>query len=137
MPVQPPPDQPVNVEPAGGRRGERDASCRSRSLVQSAPQLMPVGASTVPVPVPAFATVSAIRMQRERRGDRRASRSIVTVHVPVPLQPPPLQPVNVEPAAGVAVSVTVVPWSNVSLQSAPQLMPGARDRAGAGAVRDA
>ena len=28
---------------------------------------------------------------------------IVTVQVPVPEQPPPLQPVNVEPAAGVAV----------------------------------
>lgn len=34
---------------------------------------------------------------------------IVTVHVPVPLQPPPLQPAKVESAAGDAVSVIVVP----------------------------
>jgi len=33
----------------------------------------------------------------------------VTVHVPVPVQPPPLQPVNVEPSSGIAVSVTTVP----------------------------
>ena len=34
---------------------------------------------------------------------------IVTAQVPVPVQPPPLQPVKVEPAAGVAVKVTAVP----------------------------
>ena len=33
----------------------------------------------------------------------------VTVHVPVPLQPPPLQLVKVDPVAGDAVSVTVEP----------------------------
>ena len=32
----------------------------------------------------------------------------VTVQVPVPLQPSPLQPVKVEPTAGVAVRVTLV-----------------------------
>ena len=33
----------------------------------------------------------------------------VTVHVPVPEQPPPLHPANVEPEAGAAVRVTVEP----------------------------
>jgi hypothetical protein len=33
----------------------------------------------------------------------------VTVQVPVPEQPPPLQPAKVEPVAGVAVKVTPVP----------------------------
>ena len=37
------------------------------------------------------------------------SALIITVHVPVPEQPPPDQPANVEPVAGVAVSVTCVP----------------------------
>ena len=35
---------------------------------------------------------------------------IITTQVPVPAQPPPLQPVNVEPALAAAVSVTVAPW---------------------------
>ena len=48
---------------------------------------------------------------------------MATVQVPVPAQPPPDQPVNVEPVAGAAVRVTVVPWSNGEVQVAPQLMP--------------
>ena len=47
----------------------------------------------------------------------------VTLQVPVPLQPPPVQPVKVEPTVGVAVSVIVVPWLNVAEHVAPQLMP--------------
>jgi len=34
---------------------------------------------------------------------------IATTQVPVPEQPPPLQPANVEPDEGVALSVTFVP----------------------------
>ena len=34
---------------------------------------------------------------------------MVTVHVPVPVQPPPVHPANVEPDAALAVSVTLVP----------------------------
>ena len=37
------------------------------------------------------------------------SPPMVTMHVPVPEQPPPDQPENVEPVAAVAVNVTVVP----------------------------
>ena len=47
----------------------------------------------------------------------------VTVHVPVPEHPPPLQPVKVEPATGVAVSVTAVPLVKLAAQVAPQLIP--------------
>ncbi len=43
--------------------------------------------------------------------------------VPVPEQPPPLQPVKVEPLAGVAVRVTVVPRATDSEQSVPQFTP--------------
>jgi hypothetical protein len=48
---------------------------------------------------------------------------MVTAQVPVPVQPPPLQPVNVEPAAGVAVRVTAVPLAKAAEQVAPQEMP--------------
>src|SRR5213594_3425273 len=47
----------------------------------------------------------------------------VTVHGPVPEQPPPLQAVKVEPAAGVAVSVTTVPLTNEAEHVAPQEIP--------------
>jgi len=45
------------------------------------------------------------------------------VHVPVPEQPAPLQPEKVEPAAGVAVSVTTVPSLNEVEHVAPQSIP--------------
>jgi len=48
---------------------------------------------------------------------------IVTEHVPVPAQPPPLQPVNVEPAAGVAVRVTAVPLVKAAAHVVPQVIP--------------
>ena len=46
---------------------------------------------------------------------------MLTVQVPVPEQPPPLQPVKVLPAAAVALSATLVPL--LVLQDVPQLMP--------------
>ena len=47
----------------------------------------------------------------------------VTVQVPVPKQPPPLQPSKVEPVAGVAVRVTGVPLSKGAEQVAPHSTP--------------
>src|SRR5574341_415716 len=47
----------------------------------------------------------------------------VTVQEPVPEQPPPLQPVKVEPAAGAAVKVTAVPLGNAAEQVVPHEMP--------------
>ena len=51
----------------------------------------------------------------------------VTVQVPVPLQPPPDQPANAEPAVALADSVTVEPWVAVVEHVAPQLMPAGDD----------
>ena len=53
----------------------------------------------------------------------------VSVHGPVPVQPPPLQPRNVEPAAVVGVSVTIVPWVKVVVQ-----VPGQDSPAGVDAI---
>jgi len=47
----------------------------------------------------------------------------VTVQVPVPVQPPPLQPLKAEPAAGAAVKVTEVPFGNAAEQVVPHEMP--------------
>ena len=46
----------------------------------------------------------------------------VTEQVPVPVQAPD-HPAKVEPALGVAVSVTVVPLANPAEQVEPQLIP--------------
>ena len=43
------------------------------------------------------------------------------------MQPPPLQPVNVEPEFGVAAKVTIVPSWKLPLQVAPQLIPAGVD----------
>ena len=52
---------------------------------------------------------------------------IVTVHVPVPLQPLPLQPLRRMPSAGTAVSVTVVLRGCELLQTVPQSIPAGAD----------
>ena len=72
------------------------------------PHVIPVGVLvTVPLPVPAFVTVSA------KVGSKVAvtvvAADIVTVQEPVPEHPPPLQPLKIDPESGVAVSVTAVP----------------------------
>lgn len=48
---------------------------------------------------------------------------IVVVHVPVPEQVPPDQPMNIEPVDGVAVNVTDVPDEITAEQVEPQLIP--------------
>ena len=47
---------------------------------------------------------------------------MVTLQAPVPLQAP-LQPVKVEPEAGVAVRLTTVPLAKFAEQVAPQEIP--------------
>jgi len=47
----------------------------------------------------------------------------VTVQVPVPEQPPPLQPEKVDPAAGVAVKVIAAPLANDAAHVVPHEIP--------------
>lgn len=49
------------------------------------------------------------------------------VQPPVPEQPPPDQPANVEPVAGLAVRTTVVPYGYDAVQVVPQSMPAGDD----------
>src|SRR5206468_6756942 len=104
----PPPLQPVKVEPAAGLAVRVTAVPLAKLAEQVAPQLSPAGLLvTVPLPVPALLTV------RAKVGVKVAvtvvAAETVTTHAPAPLHPPPLQPVKVELAPGVAVSVTTVP----------------------------
>src|SRR5262245_15021462 len=120
VPEHPPPDQPVNVAPAAGVAVSVTAVPLLKVAEHVAPQLMPAGA-LVTVPDPAGMTVSAKDCTAKVAVTELAA-FIVTVHVPVPVHAP-LQPVNVAPAAGVAVSVTAVPLLKAAEHVVPQLMP--------------
>ena len=108
------PLQPANTEPGEALA----ASVTAVPLVKDTlhgpgPQLIPTGAlaaTTAPLPALALATVTVT-------GGVAAvnvavivvlARTLPTTHVSVPAQPPPDQPENSEPAAGVAESVVVV-----------------------------
>jgi len=123
VPEQPPPLQPVNVEPAAGVAVKVRAVPLAYEAAQVVPQEMPAGALvTVPVPAPALVTVSA-KDWRAKVAVTEVAALTVTVQVAVPEQPPPLQPVKVEPAAGAAVKVTAVPVVKEVEHVAPQEIP--------------
>ncbi len=63
---------------------------------------------TVPLPLPVSLTVR-VKVGTSKVAMTTVPAVRVTVHEPVPEQPPPLQPVKTEPADGVAVRVTGVP----------------------------
>ena len=123
VPEQPPPLQPLKVEPAAGAAVSVTAVPLVKLAAQVAPQVIPAGALvTVPLPVPAAVTVS-VKVWSVKVAVTVVAAETVTTHDPVPVQPPPLQPLKIEPAAGVAVSVTAVPLVKLAEQVAPQVMP--------------
>jgi len=123
VPEQPPPLQPVKVEPATGAAVRVTAVPLANDAEQVVPQLIPVGALvTVPVPAPALVRVSAKDWSAKVAVTDVAALT-VTVQVAVPEQPPPLQPAKVEPAAGAAVKVTAVPLVNGVEHVVPQEIP--------------
>src|SRR5437870_1229512 len=125
VPVQPPPLQPVKVAPAAGVAVRLTTVPVVKAVEQVAPQEIPAGALvTVPTPAPDLVTLSG----KEDDDCTKAAVTdvaafIVTLQVPVPVQPPPLQPVKVAPAAGVAVRLTTVPVVKAVEQVAPQAIP--------------
>jgi hypothetical protein len=124
VPEHPPPDQPVNVEPDVADALRVTWVPASNWAEQVVPQLIAPGGVvevTVPVPVPAFETVS-VYFGSVNVAVTPCAWFMVTVQVPVPEQPPPDQPVNVDPDAAEAVRVTWVPASNWAEQVVPQLI---------------
>src|SRR6266581_6255377 len=123
VPEQPPPLQPVKVELASGVAVKVTAVALANGAAHVAPQVMPAGELVmVPVPVPDLLTVS-VKDCCAKVAVTEVAALRVTIQGPVPEQPPPLQPVKVEPASGVAVRVTAVPLANGAAQVAPQSMP--------------
>jgi len=115
------PLQPVNVDPAAGLAVSTTVLPLAKLAEQTAPQLIPDGLLvTLPVPAPARVTFKANVGATPKVAVTACACVMATEHEPVPLQAP-LQPVNVEPAAGLAVSTTVP--LNDAEQVAPQLIP--------------
>src|SRR5205823_3595817 len=123
VPEQPPPLQPLKVEPAAGVAVSVTVVPLAKLAVHVAPQVIPAGELvTVPLPVPAVLTVSATVCRVEVAVTVGAGGGVLA-HDPVPEQPPPVQPLKVEPAAGIGVNVTAVPLVKLAEQVAPQLIP--------------
>src|SRR5439155_17705921 len=109
VPEQPPPLQPSNVDPLAALAVSVTPVPLGYDAAHVAPQSIPAGAEvTAPAPVPDLPTVR-VNCCTLKLAVTVVAAVGVTVQVPVPEQPPPLQPSNVEPALGVAVSVTAVP----------------------------
>src|SRR6476619_1568224 len=88
---------------------------------------MPLGTLvTTPEPVPALLTVSANLGTGSKVAVTALAALIVTLQDSVPEQPLPDQPVNWEPAAALAVSVTSLPASYSWSQSPPQAIPAGK-----------
>jgi hypothetical protein len=124
-PLHVPPDHPPKIEPAAGVAVSTTCDPDGKDALQTEPQLIPEGLLvTVPLPVPLRVTVNTGGSAELKVALTCVLASSVTVQVTLfPLQPPPDQPVNVEPAAGVSVSTTCVPDLKPAVQVFPQLIP--------------
>jgi hypothetical protein len=106
LPVQAP-LQPAKRVPAAGVAVSVTAVLTDSVAVQVLPQLMPADDVTEPAPVPLRLTVS-VCVARVKVAPTLCAAVTLRLQLPVPLQAP-VQPLKTEPAAGVAVSVAVVP----------------------------
>jgi hypothetical protein len=104
------PLQPANTEPPAGVAVRVTEVPVLKLAVQVGPQLMPAGALlTEPLLVPASVTLTG-KAAGIKLALTDCTELIVTVQVPVPEQPAPLQPANREADdVGVAVNVAEVP----------------------------
>lgn len=116
------PLQPVKVELGSGVAVSVTVAPCPKLAEHVAPQSIPAGLLvTAPEPEPVLPTVSV--RNTSKVAVTVVSCLIVKVQVPVPVQPPPLQPMNTEFAAGVAVRVTLVFVLYPAEHMAPQSMP--------------
>ena len=101
------PLQPENVAPAAATAVSVTIVPGANAATHVAPQLIAAGL-LLTLPGPEVATES-VKLCCTKVAVTVVSAASVTTHVPVPAQPPPLQPVKAEPGSALAVSVTVAP----------------------------
>jgi hypothetical protein len=124
LPLQSP-FQPVKVEPVAGVAVRVTVVPAANAALQVAPHVIPAALLvTVPVPVPALDTVRVYEETSANVAVQLLSAVIVTVvGLLLLLLQLPLQPLKVEPVAGVAARVTVAPDVKVALQVLPHVIP--------------
>jgi hypothetical protein len=119
------PVHPPNDEPVAAAAVSVTVVPPAKLAEQVVPQLMPAGLLvTVPEPLPDNCTASwnDVAVARAKLAVTLVFAVSVSAQVEVPLHAPD-QPVNVDPVAGVAVSVTAVPLAKLALHVWPQSMP--------------
>jgi hypothetical protein len=97
----------------------------AKVALQVEPQLMPP-TSEVTVPEPVLLTDSVYLICVKVAATDLADDNTM-VHMLVPAQPPPVQPVKVYPLEATALSSTLVPDVNDALHVLPQSMPAGAD----------
>jgi len=123
VPEQPPPDQPTKTAPPVGVAVSTTVLLDGKLAEQVVPHAMPAGELvTLPLPRPVRTTVTVTGAGAKAPFTIVADVSITT-QVPVPEHPPPDQPVNTQPVAGVAEIETLVPDAKVAEHVLPQLIP--------------
>lgn len=116
------PDQALKIDPGAGVATSVTGRRTGRLALQVAPQSIAAGTVlTLPLPVPALDTVSAKFFSVKLAVQRRVADSVTVADGLDPMQSP-LQPEKIEPIAGEAVSVTLVPGRK-SAEQATQSMP--------------
>ena len=106
------PLQPLNMEPKAGVAVRVTTVPLSYVAEQVGPQFIPGGLDvTVPLPMPKGLALLTVRVKRCTTKLAVTDRAalMVTVQVAPETVSQPLQPVKVDPPAGVAVRVTTVP----------------------------
>jgi len=125
--------QPAKVESLSATATKVTGVFRVKLALQAGPlplwQLIPAGVLvTVPPPLPAGLTVSmAVVTFAVKVAVTVVSTVGATTQGPVPLHPPPDQPVKLDPAAAVAVKLTDTPFGTPSehwVLPLPQLITG-------------
>jgi hypothetical protein len=116
--------QPLNVKPASGTAVRVTFDPVAKVELHDDPQEMPLGDDvTVPVPFPFRAMLRVCDAAGWNVALTETLADIVTVQVgEVPAQAP-AHPARTDPAAGDAVSVTLVPDAKPAVQVDPQLIP--------------
>jgi hypothetical protein len=125
VPVQAP-LQPVKEDPVVAAAVRVTVVPAMKAPLQLLLHAIPLGEDvTVPDPVPLFVSVRMYVVAGELRVNVAVTlfaASTTSVQPPVPVHAP-LQPVKVEPVAGVALSPTLVPALKEALQVPPQSTP--------------